>query len=280
VNFADIPWSPDEEGWDLEARRGAPAARVLALDEIEGLLCVPGGATAQQSGEAGFLAGVRFDSGRPLLFPQPLTDRVRNGVLDISLSDSGDPLLQYAYLSIVKNTGGEHNTAPGDPWYRRHLRRSARLLGDAKGLTLDVGCDDPDLSRLLFPPTVSYVGLDPGLGRRSCPCLAAMAEFLPLRSGTMDSVAFLTSLDHVLDYHAALDEAYRVLRPGGTLYLATLIWTARADLVMDHIHFHHFREFEIAGALRRFELKSGVRYNWKNDDHRHGVYLTAVKPGT
>jgi hypothetical protein len=47
--------------------------------------------------------------------------------------------------------------------------------------------------------------------------------------------------------------------------------------VKDNVHFHHFRQFEIEGALRRFRIGRIKRYGWKNDDHRFGVYLAAMK---
>ena len=160
-----------------------------------------------------------MEEGRPLLFPDKINERVRDRQFSLSFADASDPLLQYFYLNVIKNSGGEHNASASSVWYRRHLQRARRLLREAQGILLDVGCDDPALSRRVFPSAVDYVGLEPGLGPRSEFCLAAMAEFLPLRSQCLDGVAFMTSLDHILDHHAALDEAFRVLRPGGKLYL-------------------------------------------------------------
>jgi ubiquinone/menaquinone biosynthesis C-methylase UbiE len=94
----------------------------------------------------------------------------------------------------------------------------------------------------------------------------------------VDNVCLLTSLDHVLDHHAALDEAHRVLRPGGRLYLASLVWHERAELYRDHVHFHHFREFELFGALARFVVDTVARYPWKGDTHRTALYLALTKP--
>lgn len=158
--------------------------------------------------------------------------------------------------------------------------RASELLAAASGLVLDVGCDDPDLSRRLFPSAARYLGLEPSLAGARGFSIAGMAEFLPFADGVFDGVSLMTSLDHVLDYHAAIDEAWRVLRRGGSLFLATLIWSERAELYRDNIHFHHFREFEIRGALSRFEVRSVRRYGWKGDTHRHGVYIHAVKQGT
>src|SRR3954453_17348256 len=49
--------------------------------------------------------------------------------------------------------------------------------------------------------------------------LTARAEAVPLVSATVDVVIARNSLDHVDDPPAAIDEARRLLRPGGTLIL-------------------------------------------------------------
>lgn len=214
----------------------------------------------------------------PLLLPQQVISRIHNSTLDISFDNIKDALDQYLYLNIVKNSGWEANSPHDDVWYLRHLHRSRQLVANSKGLVLDIGCDEPEISRRIFPAEARYVGLEPSLEQRQGMRLIGMAEFLPFQNEGVDAVSFMTSLDHILDYHTAIDEAYRVLRPGGSLYLVTLIWADRAHLYRDSIHFHHFRDFEIAGALRNFHIKSMKRYNWKNDSHRSVYYLEAVKP--
>jgi SAM-dependent methyltransferase len=49
--------------------------------------------------------------------------------------------------------------------------------------------------------------------------LAARAEAVPLVSGSIDAIVARNSLDHVDDPEAAIAEARRLLRPGGTLIL-------------------------------------------------------------
>lgn len=263
-SWAALPEAGDMTPLAVETLDPSACAAPAPDDELRGVLAWPG--------------SPRLHHGRPLLLPEALSARVDGDRLRIGPEDAADPMLQYAYLGMVKNAGGDHNTPLSDLWYRRHLHRSRELVREASGLVLDVGCDNPALSRSLFPPGVRYVGIDPGLGPRPEPCLVGMAEFLPFRAESFDGVAFLTSLDHVLDYHAALDEAFRVLKPGGRLFLGTLIWTRRAELVRDNIHFHHFRQHEIEGALASFRIDRLTRHGWKGDDHRFGVYLVATKP--
>lgn len=279
--WAGLPIDENMTPIDLEGIDPNGCAVHQGLDDILDILAAPvsGKNVVRDARATPDGHELAFHHGRPLLFPDFVNQRIVGDEVRIGLADASDAALQYIYLNLVKNSGGEHNTPLSDLWYRRHLYRSQVLVRSAKGLVLDVGCDNPALSRKLFPAGVRYFGIDPGLGARSEPCLVGMAEFLPVRSETLDGVAFLTSLDHVLDYHAALDEAYRVLKPGGQLFLGTLIWTHRAELIRDNIHFHHFRQHEIEGALAAFRIDSLTRYAWKGDDHRFGVYLVATKPG-
>ncbi|UGY16069.1 class I SAM-dependent methyltransferase [Bradyrhizobium septentrionale] len=218
-----------------------------------------------------------IDNRLPVLLPQAARHFADRNIETLSIGSIKSAFDQYLYLCAVKNAGGELNTPFDDPWYKRHLFRSRVLLATARGLVLDIGCDSPDLSRRMFPPSCEYLGIEPSLGRSEQFRVVGMAEFLPFAEATFDCVSFLTSLDHVFDYHTAIAEAARVLKPGGKLYLATLIWTESAELYRDAIHFHHFRDYEIQGALRGFSIAHIKRYGWKGDRHRFGVYLEATK---
>lgn len=279
-SWAALPIADDMTRLAVESLDPAACAANQRIENLIDILAEPGGGRrlALEAGATSDRLPLRFHEGRPLLLPDFVCDRLDGDRLRIDLADAADPALQYIYLNLVKNSGGDHNTPLSDDWYRRHLHRSRELLRDAEGLVLDVGCDNPALSRLLFPSAVRYFGIEPGVGPRPEPCIVGMAEFLPISSEVLDGVAFLTSLDHVFDYHAALDEAFRVLKPGGKLFLASLIWTHRAELIRDNIHFHHFRQHEIEGALSAFQIERLTRYNWKGDEHRFGVYLVATKP--
>lgn len=218
-----------------------------------------------------------FENKSPILLPRAARHFADLPVETLSVGSIRNAFDQYLYLCAVKNAVGEPNTPLQDHWYRRHLFRSRTLVATARGLVLDIGCDNPDLSRRLFPSSCEYLGIEPSLGRSEHFRVVGMAEFLPFARETFDCVSFLTSLDHVLDHHTAMTEAARVLRPGGKLYLATLIWTESAELYRDSIHFHHFRDYEIQGALRGFSVARIKRYGWKGDPHRFGVYLEATK---
>lgn len=218
-----------------------------------------------------------LENSSPVLLPRAALQFLKHPVETRAIGSIKNAFEQYLYLCAVKNAVGEANSPLEDQWYRRHLVRCRALVATAAGLVLDVGCDDPSLSRKLFPSSCEYLGIEPSLGRNEEFRVVGMAEFLPFANETFDCISFLTSLDHVLDYHTAIAEAGRVLRSGGKLYLATLIWTEGAELYQDSIHFHHFRDYEIQGALHGYSISRIKRYGWKHASHRFGVYLEAIK---
>jgi SAM-dependent methyltransferase len=262
--------------------RGA-GGRFLTLGELQPQLRDPLGRQPLSLQGERLVGGVReypVRAGCPLLFPCDL-ERVaqvleRSGALAAFAALS--PLEQYCAFGLLKGANNINNLVAGDPWYERHLWRSARMLREAQGRFLDIGCDDALMSRGMLPPEVAYVGLEPSSSPSPVFRVGGLGEFLPFADCSFDAVGFQTSLDHIFDYHLALTEARRVLRTGGRLYLATLLWTAQAQLHTDTVHFHHFRPGEIESALAEgFEIEHVDAYVWKDNAHRFGVYLRAVK---
>ena len=105
----------------------------------------------------------------------------------------------------------------------------------AGAVLVDLGCG----AGLLAPHVHGYrhVGLD-----RTASALAQAAAHgvtavrgdvgaVPLRSGCADVVAAGEILEHVTDLDAAVDEACRLLRPGGTLVIDTIAATALGRFV-------------------------------------------------
>lgn len=217
--------------------------------------------------------------GLPLLVPARL-QAYYSDKLSIPYSAISDAFLQYYYLSNVKQSGviGEINASAGDVHYQRHLFRLRDFMASARGKVLDVGCDDPAVGVSILPAGASYLGLDPFCLRNEPFRVIGFGEHLPFHDESYDAVLFNTSLDHILDWRKAISEAARVLTPGGILYICTLVWTDRAELIFDAVHFHHFRDYEIYGALRGWEVIAEKRYDYKGATHRHGLYLAVRKP--
>ena len=128
----------------------------------------------------------------------------------------------------------------------------------------------------LLPPSCEYLGLDPYQGEFR---IIGLGEILPIKDNSVDAVLFNTSLDHILDYHTAIQEAHRVLRSGGCIVIATYAWLERATLLTDSVHFHHFREYELLGAIEEyFDIEDTRRFeDPKNAVHRYGLYVRGVR---
>lgn len=94
---------------------------------------------------------------------------------------------------------------------------------------LDIGCGpQPVPAYLAGYPLVLISGIDPmapTAGAHPFEFVQGCAEALPWYRATFDLVLCATSLDHVLDPFAVLDEVKRVLRPGGHFCLWAGIWS-------------------------------------------------------
>jgi SAM-dependent methyltransferase len=126
-------------------------------------------------------------------------------------------------------------------WFERHLnsvllREKADVL---RGTVLDLGCNHGlaalhlarrgervvgvDLNRAALRRAVSQAGdFFPGRARNVL-FLNAMMQALPLRSDSFDAVLLFDVLEHIYpdDYDRVFPEIFRVVKPGGALFLVT-----------------------------------------------------------
>jgi ubiquinone/menaquinone biosynthesis C-methylase UbiE len=135
-----------------------------------------------------------------------------------------------------------------DPAQRALLEEYTRDLDPMSDAdVLEVGCGTGAVSRYLatLPGVSRVLGVDPSeyfverardLAHEPRVTFATGdARSLELEDGTFDLVVFHTTLTHVPDCDAALDEAHRVLRPGGQLaifdgdYTTTTVATSVDD---------------------------------------------------
>lgn len=147
--------------------------------------------------------------------------------------------------------------APGRTW--DSLCRG--LLSFAQfGRCVDIGAGDGSLVELLSPRAQTLDCIDPTpsmiqagqqrtatLGFRNVRWHAAHAEKLPFADGIADSVLFLQSLQYVDQPSTALAEAVRILAPGGTLLVLTLL---RHDHDEGERYGHRHRGFTAADLTR------------------------------
>jgi SAM-dependent methyltransferase len=114
--------------------------------------------------------------------------------------------------------------------------RMAQMLAAALGgvaapaCILDLGCGDGSATSLAAQrnPGHRVLGMDWSAGSVSqarrlglTVVQAGVAPGLPVASETADVVMMSELIEHLVDTDAALDEAHRVLKPGGSLLLST-----------------------------------------------------------
>lgn len=139
--------------------------------------------------------------------------------------------------------------------FERQWERIAAALHDAPpGPICEVGCGQGHLLGWLRErmPERQWIGLDLsravwGAAARGLPGVLGDGEQLPLRSASLAALIYDGALHHLIDYPAGLDEAARVLVPGGRLVLFEPVsspFTRLVHRVLDPIVFRHGVEYE------------------------------------
>ncbi|HUZ54671.1 MAG TPA: methyltransferase domain-containing protein [Streptosporangiaceae bacterium] len=154
----------------------------------------------------------------------PVLDSVRDPAPD-SVPAAASPLRDFYEDPAVPASSGP------DRAYRQ-----AEMLADvlatvpAPARILDVGCGDGFATSVAARRNDAhhFAGLDwsvPSLAQASARgmtvLLAGLDAPLPVRSGSVDVVIMSEVIEHLVDTDSAVEEAYRVLRPGGSLLLST-----------------------------------------------------------
>ena len=150
----------------------------------------------------------RITNGHPDLTPDPLpTNLAERQKLWDRLQENG----KFSYdADPVLNLSTEDGFAT-------EFQKATKI----EGCVLDIGCGPQAHSpRYLDGHGIGpVIGIDPlaGATEREFPFVVGISETLPFADESFDGVVFCRSLDHVLDTATALQEAMRVLRPGGRL---------------------------------------------------------------
>jgi SAM-dependent methyltransferase len=138
-------------------------------------------------------------------------------------------------------------------WLANHKIVAAleRARAHAHGDLLDMGCGSRPFAPLFAGHTRRYWGTDlsrsPYLGDAR-PDAFARAEAQPFRAGSFDTVLGLSMLTYLPEPVRMIEEAHRVLRPGGTLLLE---FTQMVPLHDEPWDFFRFTRFGAEHLLRQ-----------------------------
>ena len=154
-------------------------------------------------------------------------------------AQAADPRVQrraHVHLAPFGRVAAEYTRAR--PGYPRELTRWA--LGTKPVTVADIGAASGQMTRGLLADGHGVMAIEPSpellaqlhLRLPDAVAVRAVAEALPLRSGSVDAVVVAQAL-HLFDCERALPEFARVLRPGGALVVAwntvdiTVPWARR-----------------------------------------------------
>jgi len=89
----------------------------------------------------------------------------------------------------------------------------------ANGYILDLGCGNKPYEELYNPVTTKQIGCDAIQSDKNKVDVVCLATELTFEDNTFDSILSNQVLEHVYDHRTMMKEAFRVLKPGGTIIL-------------------------------------------------------------
>ncbi len=157
-------------------------------------------------------------------------------------------------------------------WYKERrvlLDRELARLG-TPGTALDIGAAGGGNTRVLkargWRPLAVEYGEDGAevAQERGLDVMRADARYLPVRDGAMDLVTAFDVLEHIEEDHIAVEEIFRVLRPGGTLLVAVpcdmKLWSQH-DEAVGHVRRYTRESLSTVVEKAGFEIQSLWSWN-------------------
>jgi ubiquinone/menaquinone biosynthesis C-methylase UbiE len=123
-----------------------------------------------------------------------------------------------------------HYDHPRGRCYHTHLSRHVMKALPKGGNLLDIGCGTGLFVEKYLRNGGSAIGLDLSRNmieraRNRCACCEftlGTGEAIPFRNNSFDAISSILVFSYLRDPEAMLNEAYRVLRPGGAISVCTL----------------------------------------------------------
>ncbi|OPY37690.1 MAG: hypothetical protein A4E35_01119 [Methanoregula sp. PtaU1.Bin051] len=145
------------------------------------------------------------------------------------MNSTGHEKIQRHYDSVADRYDHHYDHSRGRCYHTHLSRHLIEMLPD-EGTLLDIGCGTGLFVEKYRSGGGGAIGIDISRGmirqaRRRCAgtdFVVGTGESLPFFSGSFDAVASLLAFSYMRDPQEMLNEAYRVLKPGGMIAICTL----------------------------------------------------------
>lgn len=118
----------------------------------------------------------------------------------------------------------------------------------AKGKLLDLGCGNKPYTEILSPQITEYIGCDIIQSSNNCVDVICEATDIPLPNNSFDTAFSTQTIEHVGDFQLMVNEAYRLLKPGGHFIVSgPMYW----PLHEEPYDFHRFTKHGFAHTLKK-----------------------------
>lgn len=218
---------------------------------------------------------------------------ITRGEIDDTATTGQDDHRAAEVLSRRQIDSGSFFESVGGQW--SHLRhalfgstftaQALIAMADPTWAVVDMGCGTGSAAELLAPWVGSVIGIDrePAMLQaardrlKGVPCvefIEADATDLPLKDDSADVVLIVLLLHHLTDPNAAINEAARILRPGGKVIVIDMVTHERDEyrVTMGHQHFG-FNADELAEMAERSGLRLGHWQRLRPDTNATGPDL-------
>ena len=118
----------------------------------------------------------------------------------------------------------------------------------AKARLIDIGCGNKPYSEMLNPHITEYIGCDIIQSSNNCVDVLCEATKVPLPNDSFDTAFSTQTIEHVGDFQDMVNEAFRLLKPGGHFIVSgPMYW----PLHEEPYDFHRFTKHGFAHTLQK-----------------------------
>jgi len=111
------------------------------------------------------------------------------------------------------------------------------IESNAKGDILDIGCGNKPYMSFFTKYVKSYIGCDIAQSDKNLVDIICKATDIPLQDESKDTVFSTQVIEHVADHKKMLAEAFRILKPGGTLIISGPMHWEHHEIPYDFFRF-------------------------------------------